>query len=62
MDEKGNFIEYVRKGRNNSIVAYDELSSAKRGLSHSRSMCGQRYRAKGTVAILQLSWNKVLEL
>jgi hypothetical protein len=33
--ENGVFIRYVRKSRNNNIVGYDTLSSAKRGLSHS---------------------------
>jgi hypothetical protein len=41
-DNDGNFIEYVRKGRNNSISGYDSLTSAKRGMAHSKSS----YRAR----------------
>lgn len=35
-DSEGNFYKYVRKGRNNSIVGYDSLDSAKRGIRHTR--------------------------
>lgn len=36
-DDDGNFIEYVRKGRNHSISGYDSLASAKRGYSQSKN-------------------------
>lgn len=35
--ENGQFIEFVRKGRNYSISGYDSLSSAKRGLAQSKA-------------------------
>ena len=41
-DKNGKFIEYVRKGRNNAISGYDNLTAAKRGYAHSKSS----YRAK----------------
>jgi hypothetical protein len=37
LDEDGNFINFIRKGRNHSISGYDNLIGAKRGLAHSRS-------------------------
>lgn len=40
--ESGEFVEFVRKGRNYSIVGYDNLASAKRGLAHSK----RSYRSK----------------
>lgn len=33
---EGKFVEYVRKGRNNSIVGYDSIRSAERGVRHSK--------------------------
>jgi hypothetical protein len=36
-DSGGNLTEFVRKGRNFSISGYDSLSSAKRGLAHSKT-------------------------
>lgn len=32
----GDFTGYVRKGRSFSIVAYDSLVSAKKGIAHTR--------------------------
>lgn len=41
----GEFDHYVRKSRNNNIVAYEDLSSAKRGLSQSkRGVTPERYK------------------
>lgn len=34
--ETGEFIEYVRKGRNNSITGYDNIDSARRGYTQSK--------------------------
>jgi hypothetical protein len=36
-DDQGKFEHFERKGRNNAISGYDNLASAKRGLSQSRS-------------------------
>lgn len=36
-DDDGNFIEYVRKGRNHAISGYDNLTSAKRGYGNSKT-------------------------
>jgi len=41
-DKDGNFVEYVRKGRNNAISGYDNLSGARRGYSQSKGS----YRAQ----------------
>lgn len=35
-DNKGEFIKFIRKGRNWNIPAYDNIPSAKRGLSQSK--------------------------
>jgi len=40
--ESGEFVEFIRKTRNYSIVGYDNLSSARRGLAHSK----KSYRAR----------------
>lgn len=34
--ETGEFVEFVRKGRSYSVIGYDNLTSAKRGLSHTK--------------------------
>lgn len=34
--KEGEFYEYVRKGRNNSITGYDSYDSAKRGYFQSK--------------------------
>lgn len=39
--DSGEFVEYVRKGRNNSITGYDNFESAKRGKTQSE----RSYRA-----------------
>jgi hypothetical protein len=39
--ETGEFVEYIRKGRNYSISGYDNISGARRGLSQSK----RSYRA-----------------
>lgn len=54
-DEK--FVEYVRKGRNNSISGYDNLESAKRGLSHTK---GNKLR-KGAVKIIKATTLEVVD-
>ena len=36
-NKDGTFGSFVRKGRNNAISAYDNLASAKRGLTQTRS-------------------------
>ena len=36
-NQRGEFLRYVRKGRNNAVSGYDNLAAARRGLSHSRS-------------------------
>jgi len=41
-DKDGSFVEYVRKGRNNAISGYDDLTGAKRGYSQSK----RSYRAQ----------------
>lgn len=35
--ENGELIRLVRKGRGNAVVGYDNLASAKRGLSNTKS-------------------------
>lgn len=52
------FIEYVRKGRNNAISGYDDLDSAKRGYAQSkRSHRARTYELKivkaGGVVIIE---------
>jgi len=51
---EGEFVEYVRKGRNNSITGYDNISSARRGLAQTNSnnwrINHQGYTAKIAIA------------
>lgn len=54
-DEDGNFLYYIRKGRNNSISGYDNLSSAKRGLSQTKTY------AKGNVKIVKVVSLEIVE-
>lgn len=35
-NEDGEFVRYERKGRSNAIVGYDNISSARRGLAHTK--------------------------
>lgn len=35
-NEGGEFVRFIRKGRSNSIVGYDNITSARRGLAHSK--------------------------
>lgn len=34
--EEGEFVQYIRKGRNNAISGYGDISGARRGLSHAK--------------------------
>jgi hypothetical protein len=36
-DDNGELIEFIRKGRNNAISGYDNLTGARRGLAHSKN-------------------------
>lgn len=55
--EDGVLQKYVRKGRNNSIVGYDSLSSAKRGLSQTKSGRAKKDNYK----IVELTSMKVVD-
>jgi ABC-type Zn uptake system ZnuABC Zn-binding protein ZnuA len=59
----GKFIEYVRKGRNNSITGYDNLSAAKRGLAQSCSEWSEYVKGKDIKIIFfdEHKVNKLLE-
>lgn len=57
-NKDGTFYNYVRKGRNNSISAYDNLTSAKRGLSQSRS--GWTEEAKSLIKIVRAGTLEVI--
>lgn len=58
-DNEGEFIEYVRKGRNNAISGYDNLTAAKRGYSHSKNS----HRARSNnLRIIKVLTSEVLEV
>lgn len=53
-DDEGNFIKYIRKGRNYSISGYDSIASARRGLGHSK-------RSGRNIKIIKATTMEVIE-
>lgn len=58
-NEDGSFGSYVRKGRNNSISGYDNLTGARRGLSQTRA--GMRLYEQQLYKIIKATSLEIVE-
>jgi hypothetical protein len=58
----GRFERFIRKGRSWSVVAYDKLSSAKRGLAHSLKTWGKEKDFGYEVKIIKADRLHIIEI